>query len=144
MKEKKRPRPRRNPNTSKPDAEQITTLLAVGFFVAALRMRARDTGRQMCRPFDRMVATEGRGATVIVLSVAIATVLLHHAGGWPRVWAEWEQVGVTATFTAAAVFGWRRVRGIVPSAVKPRANTRQVPAMGCNCSGSTHAGGRAR
>jgi len=89
---------------------------AFGFLGAAAKMRCWDLCQQLCRPLDWVVAAHGRSAALVVQVVVASIVSLHTAGGWPRVWEEFEQVGVVFALASGVVYGWRQIRGITPPA----------------------------
>lgn len=89
---------------------------ALGFLVAAARMRGRDLCRVPCRPLDWIVASETRVAWFVLTAGVAACVSLHQHGGWARIWSDFEQVGVLVCLCSGAAYAWRRLRGITTTA----------------------------
>jgi len=94
--------------------------ISLGFLGAAVRLRWRDVCQQLCRPVDWAVAKDSRIATLLVLVAASAVASLRHAGGWARVWEDFEQVGVLVGMVSGAAYGWRKLRGIEPPPPVPQ------------------------
>jgi len=94
--------------------------IAFGFLVAAVRMRWRDVCRQLCRPFDWLVARDSRIAKLLVLVGFAVVASLYRVSGWARVWDDFEQVGVLLGIVSGAAYGWRKLRGIESPPREPR------------------------
>ncbi|MFJ4081129.1 hypothetical protein ACIP2Z_19450 [Streptomyces iakyrus] len=88
-------------------------LLALGFLLAAVRMRSYDLARPMWRPVDWLLRTESRTNGFIAIVVGGQAVYIVDDGGLSALFTEvWEPCGIAGAALYVLSRWLRRVRGI--------------------------------
>ena len=88
-------------------------VLALGFLVAAVRMRLHDAVRPMWRPVDWMLGTASRTNGLIATGVGAQAIYIVGDGGLPALVTEvWEPCGIAGAALYALSRWLRGVRGI--------------------------------
>lgn len=87
--------------------------MAVGFLLAALRMRIRDVARPAWRPVDWLLRTSSRTNVFITAAVGAQTIYIVGDGGLSALVVEvWEPCGIAGASLYVLARWLRRVRGI--------------------------------
>ncbi|MFD7793658.1 hypothetical protein [Streptomyces sp. NPDC059759] len=99
--------------------------LALGFFIAALRMRVGDLARPIWRPIDWLLRVQSRTNTFITSVVGAQAVWIVDDGGLAALVTEvWEPCGGAALALYALSRWLRRIRGIELSEIGPESGGR--------------------
>ncbi|MEU4168843.1 hypothetical protein AB0F46_18445 [Streptomyces sp. NPDC026665] len=100
-------------------------LLALGFLVAALRMKVHDTTRRAWRPIDWILRVDTRTNTVITAVVGAQAIYIVDDGGLTALVTEvWEPCGGAAIALYALTRWLRRLRGIELADTRPESGDR--------------------
>jgi len=107
----------------KPLGRRHQVATSLGFLVAAAHLRARDAGRQACRPLDWWLSTDGRVVGGVGVTVAVMCSDLFFDDGLTRVFENGENIVGIGLGVYGAAFALRKVRGITPKPpTRPGAN----------------------
>ncbi|MFF0014582.1 hypothetical protein [Streptomyces sp. NPDC005374] len=99
---------------------------ALGFGMAAIRYRLRDTARPVWRPVDWLLSMDSRVNGLIATVVGAQAIYIVDDGGIPALVTEiWEPCGILGTGLYVLTRWLRRLRGIELATTQPPASEEE-------------------